>query len=318
MTVTNLSTPGTATGDYRSLTEDATIERLKFYIKNPPINSRVFRITPKVANYIKDNCTPNDGAAYKQRRKSQKSIDRYAKAMKAGKWYLTGATIVLTKGELLGDAQHRVDACIESGCHFDTHVVFGVPDKYFAWMDIGKSRSNANALQSAGFKYDVECAAAVRWLIMFDKGTVKAREQIENSEILDYAKKHRGPLVDDDNSVIQSARIAREASVGEEPIGTLAALLWQFRAANPKKAAQFEAALHGDPTADKLSLGIVKAVRHKLKVMKDAAQGRIKEVPRLAHYVTAWNYFVRGNTKQGTSIRGYTWTDAFDFPTVLG
>lgn len=318
MSVTPISGAASPAGDYRPLTEDATIERLKYYLKNPPVNSRVFRITPKVANWIKENCTPSEGAAYKQRRKSQKSIDRFAKSMKAGKWYLTGATIVLTKGELLGDAQHRIDACIESGSPFDTHVVFGVPDKYFAWMDIGKSRSNANALQTAGFKYDVECAAAVRWLIMFEKGTVKGRDQIENDEVVAWAKKHRGPLVDDDNSVIQVARAAREASIGKEPIGTLAALLWQFRAANPKKAREFEAALVGDPTADKLALSIVKAVRHKLDIMKEAAQGRIKEVPRLGHYVTAWNYFVSGNRKQGPSVRGYTWTDKFDFPAVLG
>lgn len=315
MSVTALDTSGSSSGDYRALTEDETIERLKYYLKNPPVNSRVFRITPKVAAYIKEKCTPGEGATYKQRRKSQKSIDRFAKAMKAGKWYLTGATIVMTKGELLGDAQHRIDACIQSGCSFDTHIVFGVPDKFFAWMDIGKTRGNATVLQIADFKYDIDCAAAARWIIMFERGTVTRREQIENDELLKWAVKNRARLVNDDDSVIQSARAAK-ASGGTEPIGTLAALIWQFRAVNPVKAAVFERALQGDPTAGAHALGIVKGIRAKLEVMSNLAQGRVKEVPRLAHYITAWNYFVSGSKSQGKRATSYTWTKEFDFPAV--
>lgn len=296
---------------YQTHTDDQTIERLKHYIEHSPQNSRRFRITPAVALWIKENCTPG-GGLITQRRKSPSAIAKYAKAMKSSRWYLTGASLAFTVGRLLGDGQQRLDACIIAATAFDTHIVFGVPDRFFAWMDIGKPRTPANILQIAKFDYDNECAAATRWIKMFETHRVPLRDQYEGSDILVWAKANRDKLVDNPNSVVKVAK-----AIADEPAGTLAALLWVFRDANKDKSAEFEAALAGEPTADDLALGIVKGVRRKLSEMSEAAQGRIKEVPRLAHYVTAWNFFLAGGLS-GKRFKSYRWRSHRDPATLEG
>jgi len=76
----------------------------------------------------------------------------YAKQMKRGDWPKTGQPIIFGADGSLKDGQHRLFAGYLSGSVFTTYVVTDVPDhpRLFAYLDNGKARTAANALQTAG------------------------------------------------------------------------------------------------------------------------------------------------------------------------
>lgn len=89
----------------------------------------------------------------KNRKASLATVIYYAVQQAAGKWPRTGQAIIFnTKGELL-DGQQRLWACYLGNTTFDTYVVADVPAEtpnLFAYMDNGKARTPAVALQTAG------------------------------------------------------------------------------------------------------------------------------------------------------------------------
>ena len=76
----------------------------------------------------------------------------YAAQMKRGDWPKTGQPIIFKENGDLADGQNRLWAGYLSGATFTTYVVTNVPDhpRLFAYIDNGKVRSPANALQTAG------------------------------------------------------------------------------------------------------------------------------------------------------------------------
>src|SRR5262245_9620680 len=76
----------------------------------------------------------------------------YAAQMRRGDWPKTGQPLIFNSKADLADGQHRLWASYLSGTAFDTYVVTNVPDheRLFAYIDNGKVRSPANALQTAG------------------------------------------------------------------------------------------------------------------------------------------------------------------------
>lgn len=62
-------------------------------------------------------------------------VQRLAAAMSRGEWDVNGSTIkVATTGKLL-DGQHRLLACVESGCSFITFIVYGLSESCFSTID---------------------------------------------------------------------------------------------------------------------------------------------------------------------------------------
>lgn len=64
----------------------------------------------------------------KNRRVSQRHIDRLAAEMSGGHWVLNGQTISFSKEGLLLDGQHRLHAVVKSGVTIPMTVVYGVED----------------------------------------------------------------------------------------------------------------------------------------------------------------------------------------------
>jgi hypothetical protein len=94
------------------------------------VNTVRRRITPEVAASMMATNAGN-------RPISRQHVGRLAASMIRGEWDLNGATIkVACTGRLL-DGQHRLSACVESGCAFDTLVVYGLPEESFATIDQG-------------------------------------------------------------------------------------------------------------------------------------------------------------------------------------
>jgi hypothetical protein len=71
----------------------------------------------------------------KNRPVSRQHVSRIARAMTNGEWDLNGSTIRFASSGRLLDGQHRLLACVESGCAFTTLVVYGLSEESFATID---------------------------------------------------------------------------------------------------------------------------------------------------------------------------------------
>jgi hypothetical protein len=139
--------------------EQKALERIRRCIDNPPENSKVFTITPMVAQALLRDYN------FENRPKKPKAIARYADDMAAQRWSLTGDTIKFSAEKRLRDGQNRLMACVQAGAPFTTYIVFGVDDAAFDRMDQGRSRSGSDVLAIAGYTNTAALSGAVRWRI---------------------------------------------------------------------------------------------------------------------------------------------------------
>jgi hypothetical protein len=102
------------------------------------MRAEIITFTPDTAKkYLESN--------FVNRRVKKSKVTEYANAMRAGNWGLTGQTLIFdTEGHLI-NGQHRLLACVESGCEFKSLVVFD-SDGDISMIDMGASRSTADIL----------------------------------------------------------------------------------------------------------------------------------------------------------------------------
>lgn len=103
----------------------------------------------------------------KQRRVSPATVADYARAMAEGRWCLNGEAIKISRHDSPLDGQHRLRACVASGCSFQSFVVFGLDPETFDRMDIGRKRTAADILGIEGYSNVVALAGAVRWVMTY-------------------------------------------------------------------------------------------------------------------------------------------------------
>lgn len=113
------------------------------------MNGRVVDAGPRVDKVL---VTPEMAADWltknvKNRPVSRQHVTRLAQSMARGEWDLNGATIRFASTGRLLDGQHRLMACVESGCAFETLVVYGLSEDSFATIDqANRSRKIADVL----------------------------------------------------------------------------------------------------------------------------------------------------------------------------
>lgn len=111
---------------------------------NEDLQTAIETITPQIAeSYLELNKNV--------RKVTLGVVDKYADDMKNGRWKLSSETIAFDKHGNLKDGQHRLLACIKSGCPFKTIVVRGLEDGADAVIDIGKQRSAADQLKNVEY-----------------------------------------------------------------------------------------------------------------------------------------------------------------------
>lgn len=98
------------------------------------ITSKVVLITPELAQRILGNNPYN-------RNISKQTVKRYADLMRQGKWHENGESISIDKDGNLVNGQHRLAACIESGCSFTAVIVYGVAKDDSFIFDAGMNRT---------------------------------------------------------------------------------------------------------------------------------------------------------------------------------
>lgn len=116
--------------------------------------------------------------------------------MAAGEWYETGATIVFCKSGILGDGQHRLGGCEESGVTIKAQVIFGAPDESFAYMDIGVKRTPGDIFTINGVENANLMAAATARLqnirYIWPRGYLIKAPGMTAAELYESFLKHDG------------------------------------------------------------------------------------------------------------------------------
>lgn len=281
-----------------SASDAPALTKLERYIVSPPENSRVFKITPEMAERLLERNTEN-------RPKKPGKVQEYADDMASGRWGLTGDTLKFGASCVLRDGQNRLMACIRSGVPFTTHIVFGIDDALFEVMDRGRNRSGADVLSIAGYSNTTNLAGAVRWVYLIDENKAKLRVSLEPKDTLFLLTKRYTGL---DAFIPVASRIYSNTG---QPVGMCAAMLYLFHRANPNAAAEFSSAWESGVYTGRFAP--IGKMQKRIALMMSASSGRIHDVVRAALIITAWNVFRDGRT--GTQ-RDFDWTPGDQFPEV--
>jgi len=256
--------------------------------RRPAVNlsEQVELIGPELAQKYLDKCVRN-------RRVRKKLVERFAAAMKANHWKLTGESIKFnTKGELI-DGQHRLRAIVESGKSIEIVVHRNVPDEAFMELDTGGMRSPGDLLKVAGYDYTHGVASAIRNVLSIyeiEAETVTpsslAKKRVEPETLLEWAQTHGEALTD-----AVRLTMTREMKAICGPPALFAALYFIFSQANHKAAEEFFTILveglgfeHGrqDP---------VYQLRKNLLLIKDQKHKRRPNFYKAAITIKAWNAY---------------------------
>lgn len=281
---------------------DAILRRIAKLVTSPPETSRIFTITPEVAEEIL--------RSYNKGNRSPKpvNIERYSADMSAREWALTGDTLKFSNRGLLRDGQNRLMACVRSGVPFQTHIVFGVDDACFDRMDSGKKREGGDVLSIAGIPNASAISAAVRWAHLIDIGKAKQRYTLEPKQILRLYNERYSDLQD---YITTADRIYKQTG---HPKSIVSALLFHFFRANSEAAQRFADAWEsGQWTARRFKA--IALMQTQVAALQAASMGRVHDTVRAAVIVKAWNLFVSGRQGRRDEL---LWTPAEDFPEIKG
>lgn len=280
-----------------------TLKRIERYISNPPENSRVFTITPDVAAEILDTRNKNN------RPRTTTEVKKLAAHMASENWKLTGDTIKFSVSGRLLDGQHRLSACVQSEEPFRTHVIFGIDDDAFDFLDAGKKRTPAHVLSIAGYKNAGRLAAATRWAYLIETKRAKNRDTLDPNKILTLVRERYSSL---EEFIGIGQAVNRLNSLVPDAIA--AALIYHFSRKNPEKAVLFAEGWMSGAYGGRFK--VFDKLSKKLRELHDASSGRVNDVVRAALIVRAWNAFAEGRV--GTSS-DFEWALTRDeFPEIKG
>lgn len=98
----------------------------------------VMTITPEIAKeWLEKNYDGN-------RKIKEDVVKSYARQMSNGMWTDSNDAICFSKDGVLLNGQHRLNACVHSGCEFTSIVRWDADPDSFANMDIGARRTNTD------------------------------------------------------------------------------------------------------------------------------------------------------------------------------
>lgn len=117
-----------------------------------------------------EQITPALAASYLLTSKGNRPLKRaksasYARDMIAGNWMQNGETIIFDEDNALIDGHHRMSAVFDSGVNISAIVVRGVSSDSSKTIDMGASRSSADALGFYGYKNTTQLSSIARILM---------------------------------------------------------------------------------------------------------------------------------------------------------
>lgn len=151
------------------------------------VTCKVETITPEIAaKYLEKN----EG----NRTISQGVVDRYARDMAAGRWRLTGETIVFGASGRLLNGQQRLWGCIESDTIFQVVVVRGIEDETAVMnvLDSGKARTLGDVLKINGETETNRLGAIINTCWRYDNGVIFQPTWPSHEEALAWFAQNEG------------------------------------------------------------------------------------------------------------------------------
>lgn len=246
-------------------------------------------ITPDVAEeLLKINRT--------NRPQTRLVINQYATAMKQGRWKLNGETIKLdTHGHLL-DGQHRLMACVESECSFQSYVAYDVERDTFDTIDVGKKRSAGDILSIEGAVDGKSVAAAIRYVDQIQRKNITPNKlgKLTADQVLAIFQQDAASFADSVRAATPALRILGRAMGG--------ALHYLFKQNDPTGADDFfeDLASGANLAAD----DPVFLLRERLLALR-LAKGTPRPAELISLCIRAWNRRRTGGGRANV-IRGLT------------
>lgn len=226
------------------------------------------------------------------------TVAYYARQMMEGQWKATGEPIIITSDGVMRDAYHRCWACYLSGASFRTFVVTDVeptPD-LFAFIDNGKSRSDADALETAGMNgLSKIIAKVVKIAVKYERGAFHPNNRIRIHrmtpiEVLDYVRT-RPDLHDAVNAIVsEHKKVITDLMPRKRDVACFAG--WQITKGHGEEVAEEFFDDLGNEDTVQGPIGLLRA-----KLMADAdgrADLSTKEV--LAFIIKAFNAWRSGRS----------------------
>lgn len=121
-------------------------------------------------------------------------INGYARDMAAGSWMPNGEPLIFDESACLIDGHHRLTACVKSGANFGTLVVYGAPVDARKTIDMGASRTSADALGFYGYANSNHLNALVRILLSLSDGRARGANPT-TQEVFEFISEN--PRVED-------------------------------------------------------------------------------------------------------------------------
>jgi hypothetical protein len=246
--------------------------------------ARVEMVTPARAERLLALNTINRGISG--------SVDKYARDMRAGRWYLNGQTIKLTTSGRLLDGQHRLEAVKKAKRPFPAIVVEGVPESCLGSLDVGHKRGLGEILRDRGETNTASLASALRWFWMLKHEVVlAANTSPTNGEMLE--------LLEANPEIRHGQKYA--ANLREfMGSGITAALHFIFSQKDPGQAdVFFERLIDG---VELTSTSPIYHLRERLIKIRASHRVRAAEAERVALAIKAWNAY-----RENRSIQQLSW-----------
>lgn len=164
---------------------------------------------------------------------SASKVSHFASMMRDGGWRSdNGETIIVAKGGVLLDGQHRLAAVVKSGQTVRLLVVRGVPEDARTSIDTGTARTAADILNMHGVNYYNSVATLIRYEHAWSHGylhvKLSSKNRVHNTHVM--------PLYDQIKSDAQTICARFKGWDPHVRAAPLLFLAWKTRQARGQKA----------------------------------------------------------------------------------
>lgn len=227
---------------------------------------------------------------------SPKTVNKYVREIKNGKWLLTSDTIKISKSGNLIDGQHRLQAAINAKMPITTLVAYDVPDNAFEVIDTGKKRSLGDVLSIVGYGSSNAFASAIRLKYALDSclepapvGSMRQKAtNVSNADIVELAEKYS-----DLEEAIQIVKKFPYVIKLTTPAAATVAFHEFIRIDKGMAHYFFEKLESG---ADLSNANVLLHLRNKLMELRNTPGiSRVASQSALAALFQGWNYLIEGN-----------------------
>lgn len=146
--------------------------------------TRIVDLTPDFARDLLEQNTSNRPLLIS-------AVCRYANDMKNGSWKMNGETIKISSDGRLIDGQHRLHACVMSGCTIKSMITYDLDFDVFDTVDSGKKRTASDVFSVQGEKNTTILAGAARIFTRYLNGDIeKPDNKLTTSDIEKTLRKY--------------------------------------------------------------------------------------------------------------------------------